>query len=105
MHPLAEAASAGRAGEEAAQAVENLGTKEYFKAGGRSRFTDGSTSTAVNEVKNVARQGWTQQLKDEAGHAAATSRTFQLWVRSSTELSGPLKAAVNALQVVIRILP
>src|SRR5271166_4037208 len=90
---MAEVASAGRSGEEAAQAVESLGTKEYFKAGGRARFTDGSTSTTVNEVKNVAKQGWTQQLKDEAGHAAATSRTFQLWVRSSTQVSGPLQAA------------
>lgn len=95
----------GRVGEEAVRALEDIGVKQGFKVAGRSRVADGMNETTVNEVKNVARQGWTKQLQDNAEFARSTGRQFQLWVRggeNGTKLSGPLRAAVNAGKVVIR---
>ena len=71
---------------------------------GKTRFPDEITGTTIKEVKNVAKQGWTAQLKDSAEIAKQTGKTFELWVRKSTVLSGPLQAAEKAGQVFIKYL-
>jgi hypothetical protein len=60
----------------------------------------------IGEVKNVAYQSLTSQLRDDIAYAQANGYTFNLYVRGSTEISGPLQtAANNGLVNIIRSLP
>ena len=59
----------------------------------RHRYIDGLNSQAVSEVKNVGRQSLTLQLRDDIDHARANGLRFDLYVRGSTQLSGPLVRA------------
>lgn len=47
----------------------------------------------IKEVKNVAKQSYTAQLRDYVGLAKQNGYTVELWVRPSTKLSGPLERA------------
>jgi hypothetical protein len=60
------------------------------------------TDTLVKEVKNVGRQGWTQQLKDYADLARQNKVPFELWVRENTTLTQNLRAARDRGEVIIR---
>lgn len=51
------------------------------------------------EVKNVQKQSYTQQLKDSVKIAKAQGKTFELWTRPNTILSGPLQEAVKKIIV------
>jgi len=95
---IAKAARLGREGERAAGIV---GSKVGVLINGRMRFPDEITPTLIKEVKNVARQGWTKQLKDYAALARQDGKAFELWVRESTRLTAPLQAAVDRGEVVI----
>lgn len=66
---------------------------------------DGLTNTILNEVKNVGRLAYTQQLRDYAQCAADTGRAFQLWVRGGTVLSPQLQNAVRTGEVTLRTIP
>jgi RHS repeat-associated protein len=93
----------GKSGEAQVKAIEDIGPRENFRGqSGNNRITDGSTSSAVNEVKNVVKQGWTSQLKDSAELASRTDRIFQLWVPKGATLTRPLEAAREAGKVVVR---
>jgi hypothetical protein len=70
------------------------------------RIPDELTSTALGEVKNVANLSHTNQLRDFAAYAQQEGLMFNLDVRGSTTLSGPLQDAVSAGQInLIRNLP
>jgi RHS repeat-associated protein len=70
------------------------------------RVPDALTETTLTEVKNVAYQSYTSQLRDFAQYASSTGRTFKLIVRTNTVLSRGLQRAVNSGQInLCRILP
>jgi hypothetical protein len=57
-------------------------------------------------VKNVSSLSYSSQLRDFAAYAQQEGLAFNLYVRGSTTLSGPLQAAVdNGTITLIRSLP
>ncbi|MGC1469640.1 MAG: putative toxin, partial [Sphingorhabdus sp.] len=70
-----------------------VGRTGYRMPSGRMRFPDNVTRTHVIEVKNVARQGWTAQLRDYSAFANDTGRTFELRLRPGATISSELRAA------------
>jgi RHS repeat-associated protein len=103
----ANARKLGKAGEDAVRAVHNIGDKALIKVNGRDRIPDGinNSTKTLSEIKNVAKQGWTQQLKDYATHAKANGLKFDLYVRPNTQLSGPLVNQINAGTVNLKFIP
>jgi RHS repeat-associated protein len=99
---MAQVAQAGREGEAAVQALEDIGPKTAIQINGRTRIPDGLTDTAVNEVKNVSSLAFTRQLRDFADFASQTGRQFNLWVPGGTQLSGPLQAAIAAGKITLK---
>jgi hypothetical protein len=99
---MAGVAQAGREGEAAVRALEEIGPKVTISINGRVRIPDGLTDTAVNEVKNVSSLAFTRQLRDMADFAAQSGRQFNLWVPGGAKLSGPLQAAVAAGKVTLK---
>jgi hypothetical protein len=103
---MAAVRTAGTAGERAAGIVKN--TERIPSASGNAayRIPDELNATTLGEVKNVASLSYTSQLQDFAAYAQQTGRSFNLYVRGSTTLSGPLQAEVNAGNInLIRNLP
>jgi RHS repeat-associated protein len=86
----AEPVRIGQAGEAAVREAYDIGAKETVQINGRTRILDGLNDEAVSEVKNVARQSLTQQLRDQIDYATQKGRRFDLYVRPDTELSTPL---------------
>ena len=93
---VALARQLGAEGEMAVRAAYDIGEKSAVRIGGRLRVPDGLTEEVLSEVKNVKSLSYTRQLRDYADFAAQTGRRFDLYVRSSTRLSGPLRAARDA---------
>ena len=99
-----EAATGGAAVVRMGQAVENavrdmyaIGPKATRVIGGNTRIFDGLNAEAVSEVKNVAYQAFTQQLKDSLSYAVDNGLDFDLYVRGGshpTILSAPLQDAI-----------
>jgi hypothetical protein len=91
----------GKAGEEAAGITAR---KESIKvpSSGRTRRPDELTETMLREVKNVAEQAKTSQMRDYLEIAEKTGRQFQLDVRTSTKISGPLQALIDAGKIILR---
>jgi hypothetical protein len=59
----------------------------------------------VSEVKNVASQAYTQQLKDSLAYAQGNGLRFDLYVRSDTYLIGPLRDAISDGYINLRFIP
>ena len=95
----------GRVGEDAVRAAYNIGDRGFFRAGLRMRFPDGMTRTTMSEIKNVQSLSYTRQLRDYAAFARSTGRRFDLYVRPSTMLSGPLVDAVKAGDISLKFIP
>jgi RHS repeat-associated protein len=97
----------GQAGERAVRVAHDIGPIGFFRVGWRVRMPDGVNHylRTVSEVKNVASQGLTRQLRDYMDYAASQGYSFHLFVRSSTHLSAPLLEARNAGRVVIQEIP
>ncbi|NJS40751.1 MAG: hypothetical protein HC783_19105 [Rhodobacteraceae bacterium] len=96
----------GELGEAAVRAAHNIGPKEMVRMFGRNRFPDGILPNVLSEVKNVAKLSYTQQLQDYAQYAKSMGMQFDLYVRQSTVLTGPLQSAVNNGMIVLnRFLP
>jgi hypothetical protein len=72
---------------------------------GRTRIPDGLTETTLSEVKNVGSLSYTQQLRDFATHAGENGLQFDLYVRPTTQLSGPLEEAVASGAINLRTIP
>jgi uncharacterized protein RhaS with RHS repeats len=94
----------GAAGEAASGLVKNTlhipsatGTAAY-------RIPDGLTATTLSEVKNVAKLSLTNQLRDFAAFARETGRSFELYIRPNTELSGPLQQFIKDNEIILRTL-
>lgn len=95
-----------RLGVEGEAAAGIAGVKVAVEINGRVRVPDGLTDFLLTEVKNVARQSWTRQLRDYSDLAGQRGIPFELWVRENTQLSGPLRAAELRGDVIIhRVLP
>ena len=94
----------GKAGEDA---VGITGPKVRIEIPGsdRMRIPDALTGTTLTEVKNVSSLSYTRQLRDFATYSQANSLKFDLWVRPTTQLSGPLKEAVANGQITLRVIP
>ena len=94
----------GRAGE---AAVGIVGPKIRIPIPGtsRTRVPDQLTATSLVEVKNVQALTFTQQLRDFSSYARVTGRTFELYVRANTRLSGPLQEAVARGDIILREIP
>lgn len=89
------ATNLGKAGEKAVQNAFNIGKKSKILVNGRTRIPDGMTRSVLSEVKNVKSLSYTQQLRDFAKYAGQTGRQFDLYVRPTTTLSGPLQNAIK----------
>ena len=88
----------GREGEAAVRNVYDIGEKptQSILMNGRGRLPDGLTKAALSEVKNVDRLSFTRQLGDYSDFAQQTGRSFDLYTRPSTKLSGPLQDAIDS---------
>ena len=98
---------AGQEGLAAAGVVQN--TTRIASASGTARFRVPDVlnpqAGIIGEVKNVSRLGYTNQLKDYVAYAKQLGYTFELTVRPTTRLSGPLEQAVRSGDVVLKFLP
>jgi RHS repeat-associated protein len=103
---IAAARQLGKQGEAAVCKVADIGPKTRIFINGRSRVPDGLIpDQSLNEVKNVAYQGWTQQLQDYAQYAQDNDLEFNLFVRPGAGLSGPLLDAQSMGLVNIQNIP
>jgi hypothetical protein len=59
----------------------------------------------IGEVKNVASLSYTSQLRDFAAYAEENDYQYDLYVRTSTQLSGPLQDAIEQGTINLRFLP
>jgi hypothetical protein len=66
---------------------------------------DASVSTMTGALTFAATLSYTQQLRDFAAYASANQLRFDLWVRSSTQLSAPLVQQVNSGAINLRYIP
>ncbi|MCA9683883.1 MAG: hypothetical protein KC457_16905 [Myxococcales bacterium] len=99
---------AGKEGEDAVRAVYDIGKKKAIRVNGRDRIPDGINNEAISvisEVKNTKQLSYSSQLRDFADYARQRGMTFHLYVRPGSKLSGPLKAARDRGEVVIREIP
>lgn len=94
----------GQAGEDA---VGITGPKVGIEipGSGITRFPDELTNTTLTEVKNVQNSSFTQQLRDYLSYAQQNGLQFNLYVRPTTTLSGPLQNAVSSGQINLYFIP
>ena len=103
---MAGVRAAGTAGEDAAGIVKNADHIPSLSGTAAYRIPDELNSTTLGEVKNVSSLSYTNELRDFAAYAQQEGLTFNLYVRGSTSLSGPLQNAVDAGDInLIRNLP
>ena len=97
----------GQAGEAVARSVADIGPKLHITVAGRARIPDGLNlkTRVLSEVKNVGSLSYTQQLRDFAAYASANGLRFDLWVRPTTQLSGPLAQEVANRAIKLRYIP
>jgi hypothetical protein len=98
--------AAGQAGEQAAGIIKNTQRIPSLTGTASYRIPDELNASVLGEVKNVSSLSYTSQLQDFELYAQQQGLTFNLYVRGSTTLSGPLQAEVNAGNInLIRSLP
>jgi hypothetical protein len=95
----------GRAGEDAVRAAFDIGNPTRILVNGRNRIPDGLTTNILSEVKNVRSLSFSRQLRDFSDFAQQTGRRFDLFVRPNTELSTPLRRAVQDGTINLRLIP
>ena len=102
--PELSAATLGELGE---AAVGIAGPKVGIRLPGSETtlFPDRLTLTSLDEVKNVASLSYTMQLRTYSEFSSLTGRVFNLWVRPTTRLSGPLRDAISAGDVNLNFIP
>ena len=94
--------AAGRSGELLSDAAS---ARSKITIHGRNRIPDRLTTDLLREVKNVKSQSFTRQLRDFCDYAQDNGLTFELWVRRSTKLSGPLKQAIADKKIILKFIP
>lgn len=102
---MAAVRAAGQAGEAAVGLTKNTTRIASVTRPGTYRIPDGLSGGVLSEVKNVARQGLTGQLRDFMAHAQANGMRFDLYVRRTTELSRPLQNAIQQGHINLRYIP
>lgn len=89
----------GREGEVAVRAAHDIGDKVRIEINpGQFRIPDGINTDlkVLSEVKNVKNLSFTKQLRDYSSFAQQNGLGFDLYVRPSTTLSGPLSNAIDS---------
>lgn len=103
---MAGSRAAGNAGEQAAGIVKNT---THIKIPGDVRgyrIPDELNDSVIGEVKNVSSLSYTSQLRAYSAFAQSKNLTFNLYVRGSTMLSGPLQETIDSGVInLIRNLP
>lgn len=94
----------GQAGEDAV-GITGPKTAIEIPGSGQIRIPDALTDTTLTEVKNVGSLSYSQQLRDFTAYSQANGLNFQLWVRPSTQLSGPLQQAIASGQITLKFIP
>jgi RHS repeat-associated protein len=96
----------GLAGEEA---VGTTGPKVGIRIPGTDtmRFPDAVNDPVkkLTEVKNVQSLSYTQQLRDYSAWCQQQGYTFDLYVRPSTQMSGPLWDAIDSKLINLNYIP
>lgn len=108
-HGTAWAREAGAAGEAAVGLAKNTTRIPSLTGTAKYRIPDilDRQARVVGEVKNVSRLSYTSQLRDFVSYAKKQEGyRFELRVRQSTVVSGPLQQAIDAGDIVLlRSLP
>lgn len=104
---LALARAVGTAGQAAVSAVQNTARIPSLSGTASYRIPDilDEANGVIGEVKNVQYQSLTSQIQDDISYAKEMGYTFKLYVRSTTQLSGPLQQAVDDGEVVLEDIP
>jgi len=92
---MAGVRAAGSEGEAAAGIVKNTQRIPSLSDSAAYRIPDELGNGVLGEVKNVSNLSYSSQLRDFAAYAQQQGLQFNLYVRGSTTLSGPLQAAVD----------
>jgi Restriction endonuclease fold toxin 7 len=71
------------------------------------RFPDNLNldTRVLTEVKDVASQGFTKQLRDYVAFSQSKELTFDLYVRPSTHLTSKLEAAIRRGDIHLHYIP
>lgn len=96
----------GKTGENIIASLYDIGPKGFFRnAAGKSRFPDGLNAKlgTLSEIKNVAKQGWTAQLKDYSAYASSQGLSFNLYLEQGAAVSSRLARAAS--QGSVNIIP
>jgi len=94
----------GKAGERAA-GIKGPKTKYTIPGTDIKIIPDRVTRSLVTEVKNVKTLSYTKQLKNYKEFADKTGSTLELITRQNTSLSGSLKKAIDAGDIIHNTLP
>ena len=91
----------GHAGESEAPIIKNTSRIPSLTNTASYRVPDelSSSRKILSEVKNVASQSYTAQLKDYYLYAKQEGYDFNLYTRTSTKLSGTLQNLINAGEI------
>jgi hypothetical protein len=105
--PLEGTALARQVGQLGEDAVGINGPKIGIHIGDQLRFPDrfDNLANVLDEVKNVKSLSYTQQLRDYVTFAQQNGSTFNLRVRPSTYISGPLNRAILDILIRIKYIP
>jgi RHS repeat-associated protein len=103
---MAGVRAAGAEGEAASGILKNTDRIPSLSGSAAYRIPDELGNGVLGEVKNVSSLSYTSQLRDFTAYAQQQGLQFNLYVRGSTVLSGPLQEAVdNGTINLIRNLP
>jgi hypothetical protein len=95
----------GQIGEEAAGIAGPKVRIPSLTGTAKFRVPDALTQDALIEVKNTARVGLTNQIRDFAAFARATNRRFILVIRDGVQPSKELQKLIDSGQITVRRLP
>ena len=95
----------GKAGEKASGVIKNTKRIPSLSGTARYRIPDGLDDAVLAEVKNVKNLSYTKQLRDFNMYSQKKGLSFDLFIRPSTRLSGPLKNEILSGNIDLRYLP
>jgi hypothetical protein len=100
----ATARQLGQQGEAVSGVVKNTERIPSLTGTAKYRTPDGlnTTTRTIDEVKNVGYQARTNQIRDNIAFAQQNGFTFNLHVRTTTRLSGPLQREIVAGTINLR---